>query len=78
MKIGWLLRLSECADEFYLNSEQIPIDVFKDIFQNPVIGYHVSKQIKYMKQNLSVFECKQTIDLDDLKPPKLVIGNVNA
>jgi len=56
----------------------MPIDVFKNIFQNPVIGYHVSKQIKYMKQDLSVFECKQTIDLDDLKPPMLVIGNVNV
>jgi hypothetical protein len=52
----------------------MPDDLFDDIFQNPVIGYHVSKEVKYMKQNLSEFECKQTIDLDDLKPPKLVTG----
>jgi hypothetical protein len=78
VKIGWLLRLSECADEFYFNSEHIPIDLFERIFENPTIGYHDNKQVKYMKQNLSEFECKPTIDLDDLKPPQLMIGEVNV
>ena len=79
VKIGWVLRLSECMDEFYLNTEQLPKDLFADIFQRPFIGYHPNKYlIKYMKQNLTTFSCgdTMTIDLKTKYQPPIVIKQV--
>jgi hypothetical protein len=71
-------------DEFYVNTEQLPKDLFADIFRNPILGYHSLRSpsklfIKYMKQNLTAFSCgdTMTIDLKTRNQPPIIIKQVN-
>jgi hypothetical protein len=70
-------------DEFYLNSEQMPKNLFADIFKKPFAGYYSLRSpskfvVKYMKQNLTVFSCgdTMTIDLKTRNLPPILVKEV--
>jgi len=46
-------------DEFYINTEKLPVDIFYKIYTQPNITYHNInvKKIKYQKQEERDFEC---------------------
>jgi len=60
--LGWVLRLSECMDEFYINTEKLPPTIFLDIYKTPNITYHNVnvKKVKYQKQEEREFVCDDT------------------
>lgn len=52
-----MLRLSDCIDEFYLNSDQLPGDIFEKIYQTPNIVLQDYKYVEYMKPELKTYTC---------------------
>ena len=58
VRIGWLFRLSECIDEFYVESEKLPADIFKTIFDKPNVAMHDYGEVSYMKQKMTQFDCE--------------------
>ena len=66
MKIGWLLRLSECIDEFYLNTNQLPNDIFAKIYQRPNIVLQDYPYVQYQKPELKEYVCDPDMELIDL------------
>ncbi|CAF0775268.1 unnamed protein product [Brachionus calyciflorus] len=66
VKLGFILRLSECIDEFYINSEKLPEEIFNRIYDKPNIALHDYKEVKYMKQNMTEFHCEDVSYIIDL------------
>jgi hypothetical protein len=60
--LGWVLRLTECMDEFYIDTEKLPVDIFLKIYNQPNTTYHGVKvnKVKYQKQEEREFECEST------------------
>lgn len=66
VQIGWLLRLSECIDEFYVDTERLPDDIFETIYRKPNIALHPFKEVRYVKKNLTEYHCEDTGVIIDL------------
>ena len=66
VKIGWLLRLSECIDEFYLDSERFPDTIFQTIYQKPNIVLQNYSYVQYLKPKLKTYKCDPNLDIIDL------------
>ncbi len=66
IRLGWLLRLSECIDEFYLNSEQLPDEIFEKIYNKPNIVLQNYKHVQYMKPELKEYHCEETSSIIDI------------
>ena len=66
VKIGWLLRLSECIDEFYLNEDQLPGQIFKNIYEQPNIVLQDYDSVAYMKSKLSLYHCEDVSSIIDI------------
>lgn len=67
-KIGWVLRLSECMDEFYINTEILPDNMFYNIYETPKITYNTNvKKIKYQKQHETEIKCEFPDSLVELQ-----------
>ncbi|CAF0753891.1 unnamed protein product [Brachionus calyciflorus] len=66
VKLGFILRLSECIDEFYINSENLPEEIFSRIYDRPNIALHDYREVKYMKQNMTEFHCEDVSYIIDL------------
>jgi len=66
VKIGWLLRLSECVDEFYLNTNQLPSDIFKKIYRRPNIVLQDYPYVQYEKPELKIYKCDEITEIIDL------------
>jgi hypothetical protein len=69
--VGWLFRLSECIDEFYVDSEQLPSDIFKTIFNTPNAAMREYNEVSYMKQNMTQFDCEDVSYIIDLYVNKI-------
>ena len=67
-RLGWLLRLTECMDEFY-RDDNFPLTLFVDIYNKPNISYHNVnvKRVKYQKQAETTFKCESTDTLIELQ-----------
>ena len=66
VKIGWLLRFSECVDEFYMNSNQLPVDIFERIYQRPNIVLLNYPYVWYEKPELQAYTCDPNTDTIDI------------
>lgn len=66
VKIGWLLRLSECVDEFYLNTNQLPGDIFEKIYKRPNIVLQDYPYVQYLQPKLKTFTCDENTETIDL------------
>ncbi len=66
VKIGWLLRFSECVDEFYMNSNQLPVDIFERIYQRPNIVLLNYPYVWYEKPELRAYTCDPNTDTIDI------------
>jgi len=71
VKLGWLLRLSECIDEFYLNLEQLPEDIFMKIYDKPNIVLEDYQYVQYMKPDLTEYHCEDESQIMDIYSPTL-------
>lgn len=81
IKLGWLLRLSECIDEFYLNSDRLPNNIFDTIYQKPNVVLQNYKHVQYMKQNLKEYKCDETssiIDIYSKEIPTIIRENTDS
>ena len=78
VRVGWLLRLSQCIDEFYINSERHSDDVFAKMYDMPYISVLDKTDIRYMRQNVTEFDCTDagSIDLKALALPPIVAAKV--
>ena len=74
MRVGWLLRLSQCINEFGENSD----DVFAKMYHKPFISVLDKTSIRYMRQNVTEFDCTDagSIDLKAFALPPIVAANV--
>lgn len=68
VRIGWLLRLSECVDEFYLNQNQLPNDIFEKIYKRPNIVLQNYPFVQYMKPVMEEYNCDNVTEIIDLYP----------
>ena len=66
VQIGWLLRLSECIDEFYIESDKLPKGIFQTIYSRPNVALHDYKEVFYMKKNLKKYHCEDVSYIIDL------------
>ncbi|RNA00203.1 transmembrane 87A-like isoform X2 [Brachionus plicatilis] len=81
VKIGWLLRHSECIDEFYIKEDKIPDNIFTNIFNKPNLALKPYKKVKFIKQNMTEFHCEDVsyiIDLYTGVNPPIQIENVDS
>lgn len=81
VKIGWLLRLSECIDEFYLNTNQLPNDIFAKIYQRPNIVLQDYPYVQYQKPELKEYVCDpdmELIDLFNVDPVKMYTSKTDS
>jgi hypothetical protein len=58
--------LSGCIDEFYVDSEQLPADIFKKIFDAPNVAMREYNEVSYMKQPMTEFDCEDVSYIIDL------------
>lgn len=70
VKMGWLLRLSECVDEFYLNTNQFPGDIFSKIYKTPNIVLQDYPYVQYMRTNLTEYTCDENTEIIDFYTPE--------
>ena len=63
--------MSECIDEFYLNSEQLPEDIFYKIYDKPNIVLQDYQYVQYMKPALTEYHCEEQNSIIDIYSPTL-------
>lgn len=81
VQIGWLLRLSECIDEFYLNTNQLPNDIFQKIYKRPNIVLQDYPFVQYQKPALKEYTCDpdtEIIDLFNVDPVKIITEKTDS
>lgn len=83
VKVGWLLRDSECADEFYLNTKQLPADIFSKIYHSPniVLLNYPNGNVWYERPPLKEYVCDpntETIDIFNAGDIKIVKEKINS
>ena len=78
VRVDWLLRLSQCINEFYINSERHSDDVFAKTYDIPYISVLDKTDIRYMRQKVTEFDCTDAgfIDLKVLALPPIVAAKV--
>jgi hypothetical protein len=73
VRIGWILRLSECVNEFYLNTQAHQAQTYYDIYTRPNASFIDNIDIAYVKPKLETFECNEhsMIDLKTQEAPDI-------
>jgi len=66
IKLGWLLRLSECINEFYMDTDKQPEHIFETIFKTPNVVLLDFNSVQYMKQEPIEYHCEETNSIIDI------------
>ncbi len=66
VRIGWLLRYSECINEFYLNSNRLPDGIYEEIYKQPNIVLLNYPYVQYLKPNMKTYTCDPNSEIIDL------------
>ncbi len=66
VRIGWLLRYSECINEFYLNSNHLPDGIYQEIFNQPNIVLLNYPYVQYLKPEMKTYTCDSNTETIDL------------
>lgn len=77
VKIGWLLRDSECADEFYLNTNQLPEDIFSKIYHSPniVLLNYPNGNVWYERPPMKEYVCDANTETIDIFVSNIIEGS---
>nr|QVK45772.1 G protein-coupled receptor [Proales similis] len=76
VEIGWVLRLSECANEFYRSGEQPDEDIALQMFENPDISFGPSTKLAFIKHPIKEYTCHHSITFVEMVPSELHYVNM--